>query len=82
MKGYLEKKYKWAIDMKNVFNINNDKKMQTKRTKKIPIYNIQLWQWCVKIGIFMIGSLIIIAFLDSNGTISIKDFKCVYLLPQ
>lgn len=82
MKGYLDKKYKWAIDMKNVCNINNDKKMQTKRTKKIPIYNIQLWQWCVKIGIFMIGSLIIIAFLDSNGTISIKDFKCVYLLPQ
>lgn len=36
MKGYLEKKYKWAIDMKNVFNINNDKKMQTKRTKKNP----------------------------------------------
>lgn len=36
MKGYLEKKYKWAIDMKNVFNINNDKKMQNKRTKKNP----------------------------------------------
>ena len=44
-----------------------------KITKIKQIYNIQ-WQGYGKIAIFMIERLIIIAFLDSNKTISIKNF--------